>query len=178
MKEFFISSQRSFFIPSIVLFIVEQVIEGDYVLFNNIYLLYFASLVTLLNGFYQWKGYRLYVKINGIEHSTLRKERNSILKENYKNNGKEDKVKTGFLVLKKQIIVVITGTLFLSIFFVGAVIVSAALQLETKLISWFVFEIVIHVCLLGAVVLETCVVIFFLPEKKKGINGTKDTTNN
>jgi len=56
--------------PSIICFIVEQAIDGDYVLFNNIYLLYFAGLVGILNGFYQYKGYKLYKKISDMEETT------------------------------------------------------------------------------------------------------------
>ena len=47
------------FVPSVILRIVQQITRGSYVLFNNIYLCYFAILVVLLNGFFQYHGYNL-----------------------------------------------------------------------------------------------------------------------
>jgi len=77
------------------------------------------------------------------------------------------------------VVFMIIGTLGLSVVFVGAIVVSAAIQLETGLLSWFIFEIVIHGCLYGAIVLETIVVHFFLPEKRaaNSSNNTVTKTN-
>eukprot|EP01129_Flabellula_baltica_P002120 TRINITY_DN1196_c0_g1_i3.p1 TRINITY_DN1196_c0_g1~~TRINITY_DN1196_c0_g1_i3.p1 ORF type:complete len:142 (+),score=14.72 TRINITY_DN1196_c0_g1_i3:542-967(+) len=115
-------------------------------------MLYFGSLVLCLNVFLIIRGTELHSKLAA----------------------------TAFDALKTQIIGMITGTAFLSVVFLGSIIIVVAYGILYTSEGWLVYEIVTRSCLFGASILQAGLTFWLYTTKKltqsKSISKSKSKT--
>eukprot|EP01130_Rhizamoeba_saxonica_P015769 TRINITY_DN7127_c0_g2_i1.p1 TRINITY_DN7127_c0_g2~~TRINITY_DN7127_c0_g2_i1.p1 ORF type:complete len:298 (-),score=9.82 TRINITY_DN7127_c0_g2_i1:47-940(-) len=151
------------FLVSTVIFIVSQAID-TYIEFHLGFMGFFSGMVSFVNGMLIKFAVdlRKRTKKMGLSKSLSKMDRN----------------------LK----VIIIGKLMISVSFVGCVVIVISLGLVYNPISWLVYEVVVHVCLMFAITLELVIFHILLSSKpksnekgsviqSKAINITKSATD-